>query len=233
MSTQISKFLSLVLRHEPARVGITLDSAGWTDVDALIAACAAHGVAFDRGELAAIVATSDKKRFALSADGTRIRANQGHSVEVDLALASVTPPDVLYHGTVERFLASIRARGLVRGGAAPRPSRRRPRDRAQAWRAARRAGRARGACGFDGGRWPRVLQVGQRRVAHRPRAGGVPRRAAAAVSHAGARCAGPSPGRCRRARIVAEIVKCGLCQLAFITCGDHPGEVPAARGRAA
>ena len=115
MSTRISKFLSLVLRHEPARIGITLDDAGWTDVDGLLAACAAHGVAFDRSELAAIVATSDKQRFALSADGTRIRANQGHSVAVDLALSPARPPAVLYHGTVDRFVASIRAQGLIKG----------------------------------------------------------------------------------------------------------------------
>jgi putative RNA 2'-phosphotransferase len=115
MSTRISKFLSLVLRHEPARIGITLDSGGWTDVEALIAACAGHGVRFSRAELDAVVASSDKQRFAFSADGARIRANQGHSVAVDLALAPATPPDVLYHGTVDRFLASIRARGLVKG----------------------------------------------------------------------------------------------------------------------
>ena len=68
-----------------------------------------------RAELEAIVATSDKQRFALSSDGTRIRANQGHSVEVDLALAPATPPERLYHGTVERALGGIRAHGLVRG----------------------------------------------------------------------------------------------------------------------
>lgn len=84
MSVSVSKFLSLVLRHEPARIGITLDDAGWTDIGALLAACTAHGVPITRDELAAIVASSDKQRFALSADGERIRANQGHSVEVDL-----------------------------------------------------------------------------------------------------------------------------------------------------
>ena len=115
MSTKISKFLSLVLRHEPARIGITLDSAGWTDVDALLAASAAHGVAITRDELAQIVASSDKQRFALTADGARIRANQGHSVEVELELAPATPPALLYHGTVDRFLDSIRAKGLVKG----------------------------------------------------------------------------------------------------------------------
>ncbi|HET9993689.1 MAG TPA: RNA 2'-phosphotransferase [Kofleriaceae bacterium] len=114
-STKISKFLSLVLRHEPARIGIALDSAGWTDVDALLAASAAHGVAITRAELVQVVASSDKQRFALSPDGARIRANQGHSVEVELELAPAVPPARLYHGTVDRFLASIRAQGLVKG----------------------------------------------------------------------------------------------------------------------
>ncbi|HEX7703275.1 MAG TPA: RNA 2'-phosphotransferase, partial [Kofleriaceae bacterium] len=73
MSKHLSKFLSLVLRHEPDRIGIALDSAGWTDVSALLAAAAKHGTAITRDELAHIVATSDKQRFALSEDGTRIR----------------------------------------------------------------------------------------------------------------------------------------------------------------
>jgi len=115
MSKQISKFLSLVLRHDPARIGITLDSAGWTDVAALLAAASTHGVPITRDALAQVVATSDKQRFALSEDGARIRANQGHSIEVDLELAEALPPTTLYHGTVGDALAGIRARGLVRG----------------------------------------------------------------------------------------------------------------------
>jgi putative RNA 2'-phosphotransferase len=115
MSVRASKFLSLVLRHDPARIGIQLEDAGWTDVAALLAACAAHGVAITRDELVAIVASSDKQRFALSADGARIRANQGHSVEVDLQLAPAAPPAVLFHGTVAAVLPAIRAQGLVRG----------------------------------------------------------------------------------------------------------------------
>jgi uncharacterized protein (TIGR02452 family) len=115
MSKHLSKFLSLVLRHEPQRIGITLDSAGWTDVAELLAAAAVHGTPLTRDELAEIVATSDKQRFALSADGTRIRANQGHSVEVELELAPATPPTLLYHGTVDRFLDGIRAKGLIKG----------------------------------------------------------------------------------------------------------------------
>jgi putative RNA 2'-phosphotransferase len=115
MSVKVSKFLSLVLRHEPARIGITLDDAGWTDVGALLAACTAHGVPITRDELAVIVASSDKQRFALSADGAQIRANQGHSVEVDLQLTPAAPPSRLFHGTVAAVLPAIRAEGLVRG----------------------------------------------------------------------------------------------------------------------
>lgn len=115
MSTQLSRFLSLVLRHDPARVGIELDPHGWVDVAALIDACAAHGVRFSHDELTRLVATSDKQRFALSDDGARIRANQGHTVKVDLALTPAIPPAVLYHGTATRFLDGIRAHGLLRG----------------------------------------------------------------------------------------------------------------------
>ena len=115
MSNRASKFLSLVLRHDPARIGITLDDAGWTDVAALLVAIAAHGVPLTRDELVQIVASSDKQRFALSGDGERIRANQGHSVAVELKLPPTPPPTLLYHGTVEAALAGIRASGLVRG----------------------------------------------------------------------------------------------------------------------
>lgn len=115
MSTRISKFLSLVLRHEPERIGVELDRSGWIDVAKLLERLAAHGIVVTRAELERVVATSDKQRFALSEDGTRIRANQGHSVEVDLQLAPAAPPDVLYHGTVESALAGIRELGLVRG----------------------------------------------------------------------------------------------------------------------
>ena len=115
MSVRISKFLALVLRHEPARIGITLDEAGWTDVDALLAACNAHGVAVTRAELDDVVASSDKQRYAFSEDRTRIRANQGHSVPVSLGLSPVVPPETLFHGTVDAALDSIRTQGLVRG----------------------------------------------------------------------------------------------------------------------
>src|SRR6478672_11499013 len=112
---QNSKFLSLVLRHEPELIGITLDEAGWVAVDELLAGCARQGRAISRAELAEIVRTSDKQRFALSEDGTRIRANQGHSVPVELGHEPATPPEVLYHGTAEKYLASIRREGLRKG----------------------------------------------------------------------------------------------------------------------
>lgn len=110
-----SKFLSLVLRHEPQRIGITLDSAGWVSVDELLAACEAHGMPIPRPALQEIVSTSDKQRFALSEDGKLIRANQGHSVEVNLQLPPTPPPEILFHGTVEQFLDSIRREGLRKG----------------------------------------------------------------------------------------------------------------------
>ena len=111
-AVRTSKFLSLVLRHDPAKIDITLDDAGWVDVGALLAAAARHGTNITRGQLDAVVAGSDKQRFALSDDGGRIRANQGHSVAVDLGYAPAIPPAVLYHGTPEAFLPAIRADGL-------------------------------------------------------------------------------------------------------------------------
>lgn len=113
--TRVSKFLSRVLRHDPGRIGIVLDAAGWTEVAALLEAARAHGVELSRAELEELVATSDKQRFALSDDGLRIRANQGHSVEVELELPPAAPPECLFHGTVAAFLPSIRAAGLIRG----------------------------------------------------------------------------------------------------------------------
>lgn len=108
-----SKFLSLVLRHRPEAAGVILDREGWIRIDELLAGCAAHGVRITRAELMEIVRESDKLRFALK--GELIRANQGHSIDVDLALSPTQPPSTLFHGTVERFVASIRREGLVRG----------------------------------------------------------------------------------------------------------------------
>jgi putative RNA 2'-phosphotransferase len=110
-----SKFLSLILRHKPETIGLTMDSAGWAAVEELLEACEQHEVPLSREELEAVVATNDKQRFAYSEDGRRIRANQGHSVKVELGYQPDEPPEFLYHGTVERFLPSIRAKGLLKG----------------------------------------------------------------------------------------------------------------------
>ncbi|MGK5695021.1 RNA 2'-phosphotransferase [Streptomyces sp. URMC 128] len=107
---KVSKYLSKHLRHQPERIGLALDEGGWVEIDALIAAAGAHGFRFTRSELDHVVATNDKRRFAV--EGTRIRASQGHSVEVDLGLPTATPPAHLYHGTVARALDAIRAEGL-------------------------------------------------------------------------------------------------------------------------
>lgn len=115
MSVKTSKFLSLVLRHEPEKIGLTLDEAGWVPVADLLAALARHRHPLTEAELGEVVATSDKKRFAFSEDGTRIRASQGHSVEVDLGYEPATPPAILHHGTVDRFIESIREKGLIKG----------------------------------------------------------------------------------------------------------------------
>jgi len=110
-----SKFLSLILRHQPEKIGVALDPQGWIDVDVLLEALARNRHPLSRGELEGIVANNDKKRFALSEDGRRIRANQGHSTTVDLELKPRTPPERLYHGTVEKFLDAIFAEGLKKG----------------------------------------------------------------------------------------------------------------------
>ncbi|MFG2465365.1 RNA 2'-phosphotransferase [Streptomyces canus] len=109
-TVKVSKYLSKHLRHQPERIGLTLDEAGWVEIDVLIAAATEHGFRFTRDELDHVVAANDKQRFAI--DGTRIRASQGHSIDVDLGLPPATPPPYLYHGTVARYLDAIRAEGL-------------------------------------------------------------------------------------------------------------------------
>jgi putative RNA 2'-phosphotransferase len=109
---RLSKFVSLVLRHDPGRIRLRLDEAGWAEVDELIAASRAVGVQIDRATLDRVVAENEKQRFAYSEDGTRIRASQGHSIDVDLGLQPRTPPEVLYHGTATRSVDSIRESGL-------------------------------------------------------------------------------------------------------------------------
>jgi len=107
-----SKFLSYVLRHRPDEIGLTLDANGWALVSELIEKSKAASIDLNPEMLREIVRSSDKQRFALSEDGARIRANQGHSVQVDLALEPRQPPAMLYHGTATRFLDAIRKEGL-------------------------------------------------------------------------------------------------------------------------
>src|SRR5688572_23535336 len=112
---RISKFPSLVLRHQPEKIGLSLNESGWASVEQLIEASGRHGVEFTLEELQNVVASNDKKRFSLSEDGLWIRANQGHSIEVELGYAPASPPEILYHGTAERFLTSIKQQGLIKG----------------------------------------------------------------------------------------------------------------------
>ncbi len=107
-----SKFLSLVLRHQPETIGIELDDSGWVAVEELLAALAKNKRPLSREELETVVRENDKQRFAFSDDGTLIRANQGHSVEVKLELLPTEPPEFLWHGTTERFVDAIRNEGL-------------------------------------------------------------------------------------------------------------------------
>jgi len=115
MSTHTSKFLSLVLRHRPEKIGLRLDEAGWVSVAELLAALARHNHPLSESSLHEIVAACSKQRFVLSEDGSRIRASQGHSVSVDLGYSPATPPGLLYHGTVARSLPAIEAMGLIKG----------------------------------------------------------------------------------------------------------------------
>lgn len=116
MSKEISKLLSLILRHTPEKYGIVLDESGWTAIDPLVTKVRGAGNPdFDRAALEAMVADNDKKRFTISEDGLKIRAAQGHSIKVDLGLTPSRPPAVLYHGTATANLESIRQQGLLPG----------------------------------------------------------------------------------------------------------------------
>jgi putative RNA 2'-phosphotransferase len=109
---KVSKYLSKHLRHQPERLGLTLEEGGWVAVETLLQACAANRFPVSRDELNEVVARNDKQRFSFDPTGTLIRANQGHSTAVDLQLEPRTPPDVLYHGTAEVNLDSVFATGL-------------------------------------------------------------------------------------------------------------------------
>jgi putative RNA 2'-phosphotransferase len=112
---RVSKYLAKYLRHAPEELGLTLQPGGWVTVDDLLGAARNHGFPIDYDELVECVETNDKQRFAFDVSGELIRANQGHSVEVDLQLEERVPPEALYHGTVDRFLPSILAGGLNKG----------------------------------------------------------------------------------------------------------------------
>jgi putative RNA 2'-phosphotransferase len=110
---RISKFLSYVLRHHPELINLNLDENGWANVEELITRSKRdphEGISFE--ELDEIVETNDKKRFIFNEDKTRIRANQGHSIDIDLALIPQKPPEFLYHGTAQSNIDSIFEKGI-------------------------------------------------------------------------------------------------------------------------
>jgi len=111
---KISKYLSKHLRHQPEKIGITLYPGGWVPVNQLLAAGKKYQFPMSRDELDLVVASNDKQRFSFDSTGTLIRANQGHSVEVDLQLEALIPPDVLYHGTGHKAVESILQTGLCK-----------------------------------------------------------------------------------------------------------------------
>lgn len=111
--TRTSKFLSQILRHRPEKIGLTLDANGWAEVSELLEKSAASGTLISPELLRFVVESNDKQRYSFSPDGRRIRANQGHSVQIDLGLKAQVPPEILYHGTAEHSLAAIRKSGLL------------------------------------------------------------------------------------------------------------------------
>lgn len=113
---KVSKYLSKHLRHQPERLGLDIAIGGWVGVDSLLAACAAHRFQLTRAELEEVVARNDKQRFSFDETGKRIRANQGHSIDIDLELTPATPPSVLYHGTGAQIVPLILADGLRKMG---------------------------------------------------------------------------------------------------------------------
>lgn len=112
---RLSKFLSLILRHQPEKLGVTLDANGWGSVPEIIRKMNERGMNVDLEQIIAVVKNNDKQRFSLSDDHRRIRANQGHSIPVNLELQPQEPPAFLFHGTATKNLASIRANGLSPG----------------------------------------------------------------------------------------------------------------------
>ena len=111
---KISKMLSLVLRHKPGSIGLTLDEQGWADVVLLIQKMNDKGFAINSAVLQQVVAINNKKRFAYNDDKTKTRANQGHSIDVDLGYTTHTPPEILFHGTGSQFVSDILQQGLLK-----------------------------------------------------------------------------------------------------------------------
>lgn len=111
---KISKFLSLILRHRPEVVGLVLDEEGWVATNLLLKQLNLNGHSITLEILQEVVAQNNKKRFAFSADGQKIRANQGHSIAVNLGYNPVVPPEVLFHGTAEKFIGAIQKQGLIK-----------------------------------------------------------------------------------------------------------------------
>jgi putative RNA 2'-phosphotransferase len=114
--TKLSKFLSLVLRHNPGLIGIQLNEQGWTDVETLLRKMNEFGKNIDIGTLNKVVEIDNKKRYAYNSDKTKIRASQGHSVKIDLGYSPETPPEFLYHGTASKFVDSILKSGIQKRG---------------------------------------------------------------------------------------------------------------------
>ncbi|QIZ70863.1 RNA 2'-phosphotransferase [Oxynema aestuarii] len=112
--TQISKYLSYHLRHKPEKIGLSIQLGGWVGVEELLSLAEKHGFLITREELEIVVKNNNKQRFSFDESGERIRANQGHSIAIDLQLTPQIPPDLLYHGTGDRFVASILAKGLLK-----------------------------------------------------------------------------------------------------------------------
>lgn len=113
--TRNSKFLSLVLRHKPETIGVQLDENGWIAITTLLNALQQYGKRISHQDLQEICVACDKQRFKISDDGLRIRANQGHTLKIDLGLTPKFPPPVLYHGTASRFIGNIFRQGLQAG----------------------------------------------------------------------------------------------------------------------
>lgn len=109
-----SKFLSLVLRHQPGKIGLTLDEQGWVDVELLLTALKENRHQLSREQLEVIVRDNDKQRFAFDATGQKIRASQGHSIDIQLEYQPVKPPGELYHGTPQQFVEAIKQQGLTK-----------------------------------------------------------------------------------------------------------------------